>query len=342
MTIKRLLEQRGLKGIILALFAVLLPAGSNGLAADDGQTEKPFYVQYPDDNQIIKGEMTYLVARVEDRRVNYVVVKVNEQLTPVVDITTEEYKKFLGDTIIVRLFLLPGRNTIEMLGRNRLGLDVVSQKLTLFYQKMTPKGLMTAPPEFVSGRMHMAEKEAPCKKCHRMEVDAVADIDPLKKHDLFCVECHEAGMEGYLPHGAATWKCLQCHGDAETVKYSLKDSQGGYCSDCHAGDLARFTSMTSIHPSVAKRECMTCHVMHTGEGEYLTGGPVNVICFRCHKKHFAGSHVTPGHPMEAKKDPSRKGKEFNCVSCHDPHSANKKSLMRFNPGMMMCQACHSM
>ncbi len=314
----------------------------DGRAAVAPATEESFHVYYPEDKQIIKREMTYLVAKVADRRVTYVVVKVNDQLTPVIDIKTEEYEKYLKGTIIVRTFLLPGSNIIEIVGRNKLGLDVVSKKMTLFYQKTTSKGTMTAPPEFIPGRMHMEEKEVPCKKCHRMKVDPVVDLDPLKKNDLFCVECHEASMTEFRPHGTATWKCLQCHSAEGEVKYSVKDREGVYCGGCHAGDVVRFSSMTSIHPTVAKRECMTCHAMHSERGEHLVSESVNVICFRCHKKHFTGTHVTPGHPMEAKKDPSRKGKEFNCVSCHSPHSSNKKKLMRFAPGMMMCQVCHAM
>ena len=73
-------------------------------------------LHYPLDNELVTKELGHLVAKVDVSVSPYVSVKVNEQVTPVVDMTQPLYKDILGDMLIVRLYFIPGINKVEIVG----------------------------------------------------------------------------------------------------------------------------------------------------------------------------------------------------------------------------------
>ncbi len=297
-------------------------------------------ILHPRDGSLVRNELNHIVARVDSGKVSYVVVRVNDQITPVIDVTTKPYRDLFKNVVLVRIYLLRGENEIEVTVKDEEGKDLESRKLKVFYADPFDAEAPPVPEGYSVKPMHDGKNEEECKECHKMDVDPATDIDPAGKYDLFCVRCHEAGMAEDRPHGSATWKCLYCHNYKGKVRYGLRDEKGSFCVECHRDEVDAYLSMKSIHSSVKKEECLLCHRNHGGEWKGLISAPVNRLCYDCHKAVYNGTHITPGHPLEAQKDPSREGEEFNCLSCHDPHASNIRALMRYEPGMAMCQACH--
>lgn len=320
------------------LFAVFLPPPAH---AEEADASSPFRIIHPENHALISSEMNHLVAKVKDERVMYSVVKVNEQITPVIDLSSASYKKMLKDFLVCRVYLLPGENKITLTVRDGEGKDLGSQELIVFYRDPFGAETSVIPERYARDRFHLEEKEALCRECHKMKADTVTDVDPVKKYDLFCVNCHEAWIAEGASHGTATWKCLHCHNYEGEPKYGLADEQGNFCVGCHVSEYNVFAVMTSIHADILEKKCLACHANHAAKAGGLLPAPVNHICFECHKKIYTGTHITPGHPLEALKDPSREGRAFDCTSCHEPHASNKVDLLKFEPGMKMCKNCHA-
>ena len=317
---------------------LLLAEGGEGAAASGSALE----IFHPMDGSLFSNELTHLVARVSGEAVPYAVIRVNERITPVIDLSDESYRNVLGETLIVRLYLLQGENEVEITLKDKDGEIVESRKLMLYYRDSFGNEASTIPPRYAIRPMHTPDGGEYCEGCHRMKVDPIIDMEPEKKYDLPCVKCHEAGLLSGRPHGTATWRCLACHKAGGDPLYGLKDDDGRFCVDCHSEEVERFKGMISVHAFVKEMKCRSCHRIHNTQEDGLIPVSVNKLCFDCHRRVYDGSHVSPGHPMEARKDPSREGKSFGCTSCHDPHASNFKKLMKMKSGMVMCEVCHKM
>ncbi|MDH3972658.1 MAG: cytochrome c3 family protein [Deltaproteobacteria bacterium] len=308
-----------------------LPVGGSGDIVE---------VLYPMENSLVSMELSHLIAVVTDTRGAYAVIRVNRHITPVIDMTTEEYRKLLRRNLIIRLYLLPGENEVVITLKDVDGNILGNKSLKIFYRSRLGNVSSSIPSLYREKPMHFPENEIVCKSCHKMTADPLVDIDPEKKYDLFCNRCHDSAFADDKPHGSVEWKCLVCHKYAGEPKYRLKDDDGKFCADCHSDALARFTMMSSVHPDVEQVKCLSCHANHNSEDGFIAQS-VNELCFDCHQEVYRGSHITSGHTLKARKDPSREGKEFNCLSCHDPHSSDVEMLLKFPRGMTMCAKCHS-
>jgi len=84
------------------------------------------------------------------------------------------------------------------------------------------------------------------------------------------------------------------------------------CTSCHAAKLRG----KSVH-SVMASPCEVCHLTQT-QGDMTMVSlsmPKQKICFACHQESVAlRQHV-----------PAAKGQ---CIDCHDPHSSERKMLLR--------------
>lgn len=320
--------------MIFALF--LLSVLQPGLSVAGEVVE----LHYPLDGELVKKEMGHLVAKVDVSVSPYVSVKVNEQITPVVDMTQPLYKDLLRDMLIVRIYFVPGVNSIEIVGKNAEGNEVVKKGFKIYYDTAFDNSSSSVPSAFVKSKFHISEREDLCVGCHRMKVDSAIDMEPAKKFDIFCTSCHESGFVGANEHGGTIYKCLYCHDYEATDKYSLYDDKGAFCLDCHGSEVDSFMNMTSVHPKVKEKDCLACHGGHVKE-EGLLSSKVNLMCFSCHQSVYDGTHITPGHPLEAVNDPSREGRGMDCLSCHGGHSGQKRALLRYAPGMGMCAICHA-
>lgn len=102
-------------------------------------------------------------------------------------------------------------------------------------------------------------------------------------------------------------------------------------SGCHA-DLMKFRN---LHPA-AKEDCESCHQKNSNKHpddagkEYTLTKNVPELCNDCHDlsiKNQKSEHV----PY----------KEGDCLTCHNPHSSDQKSLLNTNDGKIICTTCHS-
>ena len=320
--------------MILALFMLFAFLPEVSIA------EEIIELHYPLDHELVTKEMGHLVARVDVSVSPYVSVRVNEQITPVVDMAQSLYGETLGDMLIVRLYFIPGLNEIEIVGKNAEGDEVAKTAFKVYFRPAFDNSTSSVPSAFVESPFHVSEREDLCAGCHRMKVDSALDMEPVKKFDIFCTRCHESGFVGASEHGGTTWKCLYCHDHEAADKYSLYDDKGAFCVNCHGSEVDAFMNMTAVHPKFRSRNCLVCHGGHVAE-ESLLASSVNTLCYKCHQSVFDGTHITPGHPLEAPKDPSREGKSMDCTSCHSHHAGQRKALLKFQGGMGMCAVCHA-
>jgi predicted CXXCH cytochrome family protein len=89
---------------------------------------------------------------------------------------------------------------------------------------------------------------------------------------------------------------------------------------------------------------------HASDAPRLLTRQIRVVCQNCHPDKTNGKHILGGygfgdnHPIMGHLDPSRKGQELGCTSCHNPHSSEKKVLL-INDGpdspANLCLQCHT-
>ncbi|PWB75577.1 hypothetical protein C3F09_02090 [candidate division GN15 bacterium] len=108
------------------------------------------------------------------------------------------------------------------------------------------------------------------------------------------------------------------------------------CFDCHKKAQAEFSSRKIIHDPVKKLQCESCHKRHGFANQLILVDNSAQLCYSCHadvKEKFASGKV---------HYPVANGK---CWDCHDPHSSDKKGLIRKGPEGADdpdgCLACHS-
>jgi len=122
----------------------------------------------------------------------------------------------------------------------------------------------------------------------------------------------------YRSHGILARKnCLTCHEEgARSYAIPARDSE--LCAKCHdPRPAAKF-----IHGPVAIGSCTICHDPHGQTNPALLVASGEALCFRCHTKEDALRHLMVPAASAAYQ------REKGCVSCHDPHQADRKFLLR--------------
>jgi predicted CXXCH cytochrome family protein len=139
--------------------------------------------------------------------------------------------------------------------------------------------------------------------------------------------------------------CLLCGCDPVTVHKvtttifdgvpSLPEPQQ-YCQEYHENKLksereeakskeaVEPVATGSVHPPYRQKQCERCHDKSKDSGLIR---PKNEICFVCHPKIIKKSFV---------HGPASVG---GCLECHDPHSSNFPSLLKFERATI-CSVCH--
>jgi len=78
----------------------------------------------------------------------------------------------------------------------------------------------------------------------------------------------------------------------------------------------------------------------------MTTAEGNPFCVGCHEEldGVTVGHPLPGHPVSAEVDPSRPGKRFGCLSCHDPHATkdvSRQNIVKNEAAQRkFCVRCH--
>lgn len=120
-----------------------------------------------------------------------------------------------------------------------------------------------------------------------------------------------------------------------TVNYLLiKSESKSKTNGCTEGGCHEFVMRGWFKHAPAKEDCTNCHKYVKGKHpddngrEFEVSSKVSELCTSCHD-------ITKGD--KSKHAPVTQG---NCISCHDPHSAQSKQLINTEDGKLNCQKCH--
>lgn len=200
-----------------------------------------------------------------------------------------------------------------------------------------------------TGKVVHPAVEMGCSLCHlsphkeeKPELSLTSDMPGL------CYQCHDrAGFQKTSVHApVAGGMCASCHNPhASDNKKLLSGNIPEICYACH--DKGAFTKSTQ-HSPVAQGQCAFCHNPHSSDNPANLQYPPGELCLMCHPDKTSGSHVLTGlgfgdkHPMSGKPDPSRKGRELSCTSCHNPHSSARRALFVSEGAKTenLCLLCH--
>jgi predicted CXXCH cytochrome family protein len=177
-----------------------------------------------------------------------------------------------------------------------------------------------------------------------------------------CVKCHAGKNQGKFVHTAVGMGCESCHqvvtGDNQT-SIMLAATGGNLCAKCHA-----ISKNAVQHGPYRAGECLICHDPHSGSYPAHTRAAANQLCLSCHGADQpevrinaetkivtlldgrvydlaawqSAAKISARHgedslrskPGSADSDKTTEGNRAvaNCLSCHDPHSSLKPSLLR--------------
>src|SRR6185369_11330295 len=172
-----------------------------------------------------------------------------------------------------------------------------------------------------------------CDSCHKRH-GVVGTLVLQKEEPALCYDCHKKQQESFkaahVHVPVAQGKCTRCHSPHSSDSRALLRSEGNLlCFTCH--DRTKFTQ-ASIHKP-AGESCLNCHDAHAGANERRLTKPLAELCTSCHKT--GGRGPMPKHGGYAVTG--------NCTSCHSPHAAAEKTLLRtvVHAPIADCTGCHT-
>lgn len=182
-----------------------------------------------------------------------------------------------------------------------------------------------------------------CSACHDFESTPIKYSIASQGTDL-CFSCHSDIQEkferGYVHGPVAMGLCIVCHSPhSSNFKFQLRQNQTSMCLGCH-DDMRPKMAGFNQHDPVESGDCADCHDPHSSDNPaYFLKGEGPKLCDICHEEAMQNhSHPTEGKPgRELKMITLDKGGNYNCKSCHDPHSSDGEKLFPFEGG---CGACH--
>ena len=167
-----------------------------------------------------------------------------------------------------------------------------------------------------------------------------------------CYSCHQGITSYSYVHGPSfVWSCLSCHDSQGEPKYSLRYPVPELCYKCHAEQKQKRSGKKSYHAPYITDKCGICHNPHASENPYRLDKPIWLLCVSCHPDQGDGRHIVAPyfwgtrhrtHPTHGVPDPSSKGHELTCASCHDPHASDSPMFItKYGPRSFdLCMKCH--
>jgi len=292
------------------------------------------------------GESRHLIIKAGDTPpIDGITVDINGVKSDIVPISAPEYRKMFRDFLILGADFDPGENKIVVEGY--AGTRRVAEAAAQVYLRSE----FDAPPaRYRELPFHVAEREALCQGCHHnLNPTAKELAEPTpSKHP--CASCHAGLINRKHVHGpAGVFECTSCHdAGSKPAKYAVADRDGRFCLDCHQDKYEDFRKAKRMHGPVEAKLCLVCHDPHASDTLAQVRGKVNASCLRCHATVQSGQHVVRGfsgqlHPLEGPVNPSDPSKPLSCASCHEPHGADLKALLRGKGSstMVFCRRCHN-
>lgn len=212
--------------------------------------------------------------------------------------------------------------------------------------------------------VHRVVAEGQCVKCHDPH-SAANKNNLLKAGNELCLDCHKdlAGMLVKIKfrHAPVAKGCLNCHDPHVSAKYGylLKNDVPALCIGCHKTDRPLFAKQHMNYP-VATARCTSCHDPHGSNNPGILFNAVhkpvaNKQCNQCHEESGSATPLKtkrPGYELCKGCHNEMVNKTFGkkqmhwpllsrdgCLTCHNPHAAPKKGLLKDNM-IAVCGRCH--
>lgn len=206
-----------------------------------------------------------------------------------------------------------------------------------------------------------------CATCHHVlePTEADKEIIPIETYaaeglkdkaiepsESSCYSCHWRITSSANVHGPMfVWSCLSCHDPQGEPKYSVRYTVPELCYTCHLEQKQKRSGKKSYHAPYLTNKCGICHNPHASENPFRLDKPIWLLCVSCHPNQADGRHVIAPyfwgtrhrrHPTHGVPDPSRKGRELTCASCHDAHASDSpKFITRYDTRSFdLCMKCH--
>jgi len=199
--------------------------------------------------------------------------------------------------------------------------------------------------------MHSPTANLYCMTCHR-KGDGNEKISILPgRVGKTCYRCHinkrKLKTMAYVHGPAAIGDCTVCH-DPHGDRYPFQlwaDPRVDVCVACHTDKQKTVKKVPGFygHGIINGYGCAACHDPHASDNRFQLYKPINDLCVGCHigLQGVTQGHPVGKHPLSGTKDPRRKGREFSCSSCHDPHGSNYQFILIGSPlGGHVCSKCH--
>lgn len=325
--------------LISVILALLAPCTVNA-----EETLGNLTVIVPPDKAITESSVISIVLRVAGNAVDQLQISVNDGKRLL--IAKPASQRFACKDGIK---LSSGLNRVKVVGLKD-GKKVEEVHTQVFSRPDLTQISSDVPPGFKQYPFHVDSREKPCVPCHQLEFSSktagkIPSGDPSP-----CFRCHKKILSNAFLHGpAAGWYCLTCHdAKSKNPKLAVLKPDEKICANCHEFS---WKDMKYQHGPAAAGSCTTCHNPHAANNANFLRLSAGDLCATCHEEILSGRHLlasfsNDGHPVRLYADPFHPGREFNCVSCHNPHGGNSPRFLNGyddSMGMMaFCMGCHKM
>ena len=325
--------------LVSVIWVLLMPCAVNAEAVFGNLA-----VVVPPDKAITESELISIVVRLAGNAVDQLQISVNNRKQP---LTARPYNQHYACKDGIQLSY--GLNKIKVVGLKD-GKKVEEVNTQVFYRTELAQTSSGVPPGFKQYSFHVGSNEKTCTPCHQLEFNK-SDAKTPSGEQSPCFTCHKKLLTNYIfVHGpAAVWSCLTCHeGKSRNPKLAVLKPDGKVCVNCHEYS---WENKKYQHGPTAAGSCTTCHNPHaSNNANFLRLSPGD-LCVACHEDVLSRPHILTGfsgngHPVRKYPDPFNPGREFNCVSCHNPHGGNSQRFLNgYDNSMEMqdfCMTCHKM
>lgn len=342
--------------LYIAVFALAVLWGAQGLTDQQPAHEKVLTVNYPPDKSVMEFDLLGVSLTVPPGSADLITVSINQkELTRIVPDT--EYE-------CISIPLSVGNNMIQIEAHK--GGKIVNDIFINVFRRSDLESIYFKPPAGFSKTNFHGTEHKECEACHSLEpvasdkksVDLAAfPAEKMKgTYDAAaaastCYSCHKALVSYPFVHGpAAVWSCLSCHVPQEGKGYTVSKPDTRACFTCHFAKKEQWYARKYFHGPFNTGKCSICHNPHASENPFELVKDTWDLCISCHIDKGSGEHVVKNfsqskgmyHPTRGKPDPSRPGYELSCSSCHNPHASEMPRLERFSYTSLFdfCKACH--
>jgi predicted CXXCH cytochrome family protein len=176
-----------------------------------------------------------------------------------------------------------------------------------------------------------------------------------------CLTCHGDLIKNTVVHPQLESICDICHTPTgadhpkKNVKgFTLTEKLPGLCFNCHSDFQEHMGAYPVVHgPMKDTLSCINCHNPHSSTQKKLLLDGTNDLCLKCHDRTIKNdsSRIRNIKQVLANAKSVHPAIEGGCVTCHNPHFAEKRKLLigYFSPDQYvkatpanfdLCFMCH--